>query len=272
MGGRPKGLRISKDGGQTKRITNQGDGGEQNRCREVNKNMCGLSWANQIRIMTDIKLNIKNLRKQIPQQVKLVAVSKTKPVPYILEAYNAGQRIFGENRVQELLKKKDLLPSDIEWHLIGHLQTNKVKLVIPFVSMIQSVDSYRLLKTINDEARKINRKINCLLQLHIAKEETKFGFSTREVNEMLDDSSFRTLDSVRICGLMGMATFTDDENTVRSEFHYLAECFRDLKTSRFPDNQYFTEISMGMSGDYIIAISEGSTMIRIGSLIFGERN
>jgi len=222
--------------------------------------------------MTDIELNIKNLREQIPPQVKLVAVSKTKPVSDILEAYNTGQRIFGENRVQELLNKKDLLPVDIEWHLIGHLQTNKVKLIVPFISMIQSVDSFRLLKTINDEARKINRKINCLLQLHIAREETKFGFSIQEVTEMIDDSSFRELDSVRICGLMGMATFTDDEKVVRSEFGYLAGCFRNLLSSRFSGNPDFKEISMGMSGDFYIAIEEGSTMIRIGSLIFGERN
>jgi len=222
--------------------------------------------------MTDIKLNISNLLKQIPSQVKLVAVSKTKPVSDILEAYNTGQRIFGENRVQELLNKKDLLPADIEWHLIGHLQTNKVKLIVPFISMIQSVDSFRLLKTINDEARKINRKINCLLQLHIAQEETKFGFSMQEVTEMIDDSSFWKFDSVRICGLMGMATFTDDGKVVRSEFRYLAGCFRDLLSSRFSDNPDFKEISMGMSGDFDIAIGEGSTMIRIGSIIFGGRN
>jgi len=222
--------------------------------------------------MTDIRSNIKYLLSQIPPQVKLVAVSKTKPVADILVAYNAGQRIFGENRVQELLKKKDLLPSDIEWHLIGHLQTNKVKLIVPFVSMIQSVDSFRLLKTINDEARKTGRTVNCLLQLHIAKEETKFGFSIQEVTEMLRDSSVRTLESIKICGVMGMATFTDDKDMVRAEFRYLADCFRKLKTDYFPGNPDFKEISMGMSGDFAIAISEGSTMVRIGSLIFGERN
>ena len=222
--------------------------------------------------MTGIELNIKNLREQIPPQVKLVAVSKTKAVSDIMVAYNTGQRIFGENRVQELLKKKDLLPADIEWHLIGHLQTNKVKLVVPFVSMIQSVDSFRLLKTINDEARKTGRIVNCLLQLHIASEETKFGFSFPEVTEMLVDSAFRTLDSIRICGVMGMATFTDDEDTVKGEFRYLADCFRKLKTAYFLNDAGFKEISMGMSGDFAIAISEGSTMVRIGSLIFGERN
>jgi pyridoxal phosphate enzyme (YggS family) len=222
--------------------------------------------------MTDIRSNIKYLLSQIPPQVKLVAVSKTKPVADILVAYNAGQKIFGENRVQELLKKKDLLPSDIEWHLIGHLQTNKVKLIVPFVSMIQSVDSFRLLKTINDEARKTGRTVNCLLQLHIAKEETKFGFSFQEVTDMLRDSSVRTLDSIKICGVMGMATFTDDKDMVRAEFRYLADCFRKLKTDYFPGNPDFKEISMGMSGDFAIAISEGSTMVRIGSLIFGERN
>jgi pyridoxal phosphate enzyme (YggS family) len=222
--------------------------------------------------MTDIRSNIKYLLSQIPPQVKLVAVSKTKPVADILVAYNAGQKIFGENRVQELLKKKDLLPSDIEWHLIGHLQTNKVKLIVPFVSMIQSVDSFRLLKTINDEARKTGRTVNCLLQLHIAKEETKFGFSFQEVTDMLRDSSVRTLDSIKICGVMGMATFTDDKDMVSAEFRYLADCFRKLKTDYFPGNADFKEISMGMSGDFAIAISEGSTMVRIGSLIFGERN
>lgn len=222
--------------------------------------------------MTDIRSNIKYLLSQIPPQVKLVAVSKTKPVADILVAYNAGQKIFGENRVQELLKKKDLLPSDIEWHLIGHLQTNKVKLIVPFVSMIQSVDSFRLLKTINDEARKTGRTVNCLLQLHIAKEETKFGFSFQEVTDMLRDSSVRTLDSIKICGVMGMATFTNDKDMVRAEFRYLADCFRKLKTDYFPGNADFKEISMGMSGDFAIAISEGSTMVRIGSLIFGERN
>lgn len=222
--------------------------------------------------MTDIRSNIKYLLSQIPPQVKLVAVSKTKPVADILVAYNAGQKIFGENRVQELLKKKDLLPSDIEWHLIGHLQTNKVKLIVPFVSMIQSVDSFRLLKTINDEARKTGRTVNCLLQLHIAKEETKFGFSFQEVTDMLRDSSVRTLESIKICGVMGMATFTDDKDMVRAEFRYLADCFRKLKTDYFPGNPDFKEISMGMSGDFAIAISEGSTMVRIGSLIFGERN
>lgn len=222
--------------------------------------------------MTDIRSNIKYLLSQIPPQVKLVAVSKTKPVADILVAYNAGQKIFGENRVQELLKKKDLLPSDIEWHLIGHLQTNKVKLIVPFVSMIQSVDSFRLLKTINDEARKTGRTVNCLLQLHIAKEETKFGFSFQEVTDMLRDSSVRTLESIKICGVMGMATFTNDKDMVRAEFRYLADCFRKLKTDYFPGNADFKEISMGMSGDFAIAISEGSTMVRIGSLIFGERN
>lgn len=222
--------------------------------------------------MTDIRSNIKYLLSQIPPQVKLVAVSKTKPVADILVAYNAGQRIFGENRVQELLKKKDLLPADIEWHLIGHLQTNKVKLIVPFVSMIQSVDSFRLIKTINDEARKTGRTVNCLLQLHIAREETKFGFSFSEVNEMLGDIASRTLDSIRICGVMGMATFTDDKDMVREEFRYLADCFRKLKTAYFINDEGFKEISMGMSGDFAIAISEGSTMVRIGSLIFGERN
>ena len=221
--------------------------------------------------MEDIKSNIKWILSQIPSRVKLVAVSKTKPVSDIMVAYNAGQRIFGENRVQELLKKKDSLPSDIEWHLIGHLQTNKVKFVIPFISMIQSADTYKLLGVINNEALKINRIVSCLLQVHIASEETKYGFSMPELEEMLNDDVFKTFRNIRLCGVMGMATYTDDEAKVRNEFAYLAECYNKLRRNYFIDDQYFNEISMGMSGDYLIAISEGSTMIRIGSLIFGER-
>jgi pyridoxal phosphate enzyme (YggS family) len=222
--------------------------------------------------MSDIARNIISLKKQLPAVVRLVAVSKTKSVSDILEAYNAGHRIFGENRVQELLSKKDLLPADIEWHLIGHLQTNKVRFIVPFISLVHSVDSFRLLKVINAEALKINKIVDCLLQFHIAREETKFGFSMAEVNEMAASPEFRHLDSVRICGVMGMATFTENEDQVREEFRYLADCYNNLRNSHFQGILSFREISMGMSGDFRIAIEEGSTMVRIGSIIFGERN
>jgi hypothetical protein len=215
--------------------------------------------------------NINSLRKQIPSSVKLVAVSKTKPVSVIMEAYNAGHRIFGENRVQELITKKEMLPDDIEWHLIGHLQGNKVKYIAPFVSMIHSVDSFKLLKTINSEARKINRIINCLLQFHIAAEETKYGFSFSEAEEMLTSEEFRLIDSVKICGVMGMATFTENSSQIRIEFRHLADCFVSLKNKYFSSDSSFSELSMGMSGDFTIAVEEGSTIVRIGSIIFGER-
>jgi pyridoxal phosphate enzyme (YggS family) len=221
--------------------------------------------------MTNIASNIRSLKQQIPSSVKLVAVSKTKPVSDILEAYNSGQRSFGENRVQELMQKKDLLPSDIEWHLIGHLQSNKVKLIVPFINMIHSVDSFRLIKIIDIEASRINRVVNCLLQIHIAEEETKFGFSMTEIHEMIRSEDFRILNSLRICGIMGMATFTEDTERIRKEFRYLAGCFNELREGYFAEEPSFREISMGMSGDFKIAIWEGSTIVRIGSLIFGER-
>lgn len=222
--------------------------------------------------MSDISKNIRTIKQTLPQGVKLVAVSKTKSIAEILEAYNAGHRCFGENRVRELMQKKDLLPSDIEWHLIGHLQTNKVKYIVPFVSMVESVDSFRLLRIIDTEAAKAGRRINCLLQIHIAEEETKFGFSMEELREMLENSDFQSLDHVTICGVMGMATFTGNKDKVRNEFRYLSKCFNDLKNDYFSGNKHFKEISMGMSGDFETAIGEGSTMVRIGSLIFGERN
>ncbi len=221
--------------------------------------------------MTDIASNISLLKTQIPSSVKLVAVSKTKPVGAILTAYNSGQRYFGENRVQELLNKVDLLPRDIEWHLIGHLQSNKVKYIVPFISMIQSVDSFKLLKNINSEASKINRVVDCLLQIHIASEETKYGFSMKELFEMAESQEFMNMKHVKICGVMGMATFTSDTGQVSKEFSYLADCFNSLKNRYFAGNHHFKEISMGMSGDYEIAIKEGSTIVRIGSIIFGER-
>ena len=222
--------------------------------------------------MPDIASNIRSLKQQIPPSVRLVAVSKTKPVSDILEAYNSGQKSFGENRVQEIVQKKDLLPSDIEWHLIGHLQSNKVRLVVPFISLIHSVDSFRLLKSIDFEASRINRVVKCLLQIHIAEEETKFGFSMDEINEMIRSEDFRKLNSLIICGVMGMATFTEDTERILKEFRYLAGCFNELRKGYFADEPGFTEISMGMSGDFKIAIGEGSTIVRIGSLIFGERN
>jgi PLP dependent protein len=221
--------------------------------------------------MSDIGDNISLLKQQLPSTVKLVAVSKTKPAGDILEAYNAGQRYFGENRVQELLGKKDLLPKDIEWHLIGHLQSNKVKFIVPFISMIQSVDSYKLLTTINAEASKINRVADCLLQIHIASEETKFGFSLKEIEEMAESHDYINMKYVRICGVMGMATFTSDTGLVSREFGYLKDCFNSLKNRYFFNSPHFIEISMGMSGDYKIALKEGSTIVRIGSLIFGDR-
>lgn len=221
--------------------------------------------------MSNIAGNINKLKSQIPASVNLVAVSKTKPVSDIMEAYNAGQRAFGENRVQEMVDKKDELPNDIEWHYIGHLQSKKTKLIIPFVYLIHSVDSFKLLSTINVEALKNSRIVDCLLQIHIAKEETKFGFNREEVIEMIVSEEFSDLKNVRIRGLMGMATFTDDNDLIRNEFRYLFELYKDLKNRYFGDISHFNEISMGMSGDYEIAIKEGSTIVRIGSNIFGER-
>jgi len=221
--------------------------------------------------MPGIAENITSIKQKILSSVKLVAVSKTRPVSDILIAYNTGQRYFGENRVQELLNKKDLLPGDIEWHLIGHLQSNKVKSIVPFISMIQSVDSYKLLQTINSEAIKISRVVDCLLQIHIAKEDTKFGFSMNELSELLESQEFLKMENVRLCGVMGMATFTSDTGQVRKEFSYLGDCLKTLKNRYFSGNSSFKEISMGMSGDYEIAVKEGSTIVRIGSLIFGER-
>ncbi|HNR43075.1 MAG TPA: YggS family pyridoxal phosphate-dependent enzyme [Bacteroidales bacterium] len=219
--------------------------------------------------MTDIASNIRSVKTALPPGVKLVAVSKAKSPAEILEAYNAGQRCFGENRVMELAGKKDVLPPDIEWHLIGHLQTNKVKYLVPFISMIESVDSFRLLKIIDNEASKVNRVISCLLQIHIAEEETKFGFTMDELYAMLENADLYKLRNVNICGVMGMATFTGNREQIRNEFRYLSKCFNDVRNTYFRDNENFKEISMGMSGDYEIAVEEGSTIVRIGSLIFG---
>ncbi|MBN2166036.1 MAG: YggS family pyridoxal phosphate-dependent enzyme [Marinilabiliaceae bacterium] len=220
-----------------------------------------MSIANQL-------LSVKN---QLPENVTLVAVSKTKSEELIMEAYNAGQRIFGENKVQELEKKYQSLPKDIQWHMIGHMQTNKVKYIASFVTLIHGVDSIKLLHIINKEGLKNNRRIPCLLQVHIAKEETKYGFSKAELNEFLNSEDYRALKWVQICGLMGMATFTNDESLIISEFRMLSAIFKELKNTKFSDEPYFKELSMGMSDDYHLAIDEGSTMVRIGSLIFGER-
>jgi PLP dependent protein len=221
--------------------------------------------------VTDIAGNIRQLKEHIPASVKIVAVSKTKPAEDLLSAYNAGQRIFGENRVQELLAKKNSLPADIIWHFIGHLQTNKVKQIVGVADTIESVDSFKLLTVINSEAAKSGIVAECLLQFHIAMEDTKFGFDMKEVLTMMGSYEYRAFANVRVCGVMGMATFTDDMRLVRKEFAYLRECFEGLKSKYFIEDPYFKEISMGMSGDYKVALEEGSTMVRLGSLIFGGR-
>ncbi|MFZ1581708.1 MAG: YggS family pyridoxal phosphate-dependent enzyme [Saprospiraceae bacterium] len=203
--------------------------------------------------------------------VKLVAVSKTKPISAIQELYAAGQRIFGENRVQEMTEKYNQLPKDIEWHLIGHLQKNKVKYIAPFVSMIHSIDSFELLEIVDLQAKINHRIIPVLLQFHIATEETKFGLSLTEAVDLMQMNIKDTLSNIKICGVMGMASFTEDLDLIRSEFHTLKNIFDNLKEKYFSDDLSFTEISMGMSGDFKIAIEEGSTMVRVGSAIFGKR-
>ncbi len=220
--------------------------------------------------MGTIEENIKELKIHIPQHVKLVAVSKTKTVEKIREAMQAGQYMFGENKVQELIEKQNDI-HDAQWHFIGHLQTNKVKYIVPFVQMIHSVDSFRLLEEINTQAKKCNRLLNCLLQIHIAREETKFGMTEEEAIHLLETPSLKELHHIRICGLMGIATYTNNENTVRGEFRGLADFFDRIRKTYFSGDASFCELSMGMSDDYKIAIEEGSTMVRIGSLIFGER-
>ena len=219
-----------------------------------------------------IKQNLLKFKSTIPPGVKVVAVSKTKPVEDIMEAYHGGQRIFGENKAQDLSAKFPQLPNDIDWHFIGHLQTNKVKMIASFVSVIHAVDSLKLLKEINKQAAKHERTIDCLLQFHIADESTKFGLNIKEAEDILNSEEYTLLKNIRIAGVMGMATYTEDESQVRKEFRNLVENFNLLKNNHFSDNECFHEISMGMSGDYQIAIDEGSTMIRVGTLIFGERN
>jgi len=203
-----------------------------------------------------------------PRGVKLVAVTKNQSPERILELYRQGHRIFGENRVQELLAKRDALPPDIEWHLIGHLQTNKVKYIAPFVHLVHSVDSLKLLREMDKQGRKHGRVLEGLLQFHIAREETKFGLSEAEARTILESAEFKALTHVRLCGVMGMATFTDDERQIRKEFRGLRNLFERLKEDYFAEAPHFREISMGMSGDWRIAVEEGSTMVRIGSLLF----
>ena len=219
----------------------------------------------------DLRENIKILKDSLPAHVTLVAVSKTKPPEQILEVYHAGHKIFGENRVQELITKAETLPDDIQWHMVGHLQSNKVKYIASFVHLIHSVDSLKLLTVINREAEKADRVINVLLQVHIATEETKFGLSEDEITGLLSSDEYSNLSWIRVKGLMGMATFTRDERVVREEFNYLSGIFRKTRDRFFREDPEFCELSMGMSGDYQIAIEEGSTMVRIGTIIFGER-
>ena len=222
-------------------------------------------------MMDSKSTNLQHVLDTLPDGVQLIAVSKTKPIEAVMELYNAGQRHFGENRVQELVDKYDVLPKDIQWHLIGHLQTNKVKYIAPFVSMIHSIDSFKLLKEVNKQAGKHNRVVDCLLQFHVAEESSKFGLDIRRAREILLDKSFVDMKHVRICGVMGMATFTEDENQIKKEFSELYRIFSDLKWEFFSIADHFKEVSMGMSGDYKMAIDEGSTMVRIGSLLFGPR-
>jgi len=215
-----------------------------------------------------ISTNIRAIKSSLPPHVTLVAVSKTKPEIDILEAYNAGQRIFGENKIQEMAAKYETLPKDIEWHMIGHVQSNKVKYMAPFVSLVHGVDSLKLLQEIDKQAKKHNRVIDCLLQMHVAEEETKFGMDENELCELLDSNDYKNLKNIQVKGLMGMATFTENQTQIKKEFDYLKSVFD--RTALNHSN--FQILSMGMSGDYQLAIECGSNMVRIGSSIFGERN
>ncbi|MNJ92032.1 hypothetical protein D3C87_96870 [compost metagenome] len=214
---------------------------------------------------------LSHLKQELPEEVTLVAVSKTKPAELVREAYDAGQRVFGENKVQELVDKWEVLPKDIEWHLIGHLQSNKVKYIAPFVSLIHSVDSFKLLQEINKQGEKNGRVIPCLLQFHVAQEETKFGLSFEEAEEILQSREFIEMENISIVGLMGMASFVENEEQIRDEFRNLHNYFAILKSNYFKYNPDFKVLSMGMSGDYKLAIDEGSNMVRVGSSLFGSR-
>ena len=218
--------------------------------------------------MMPISKNITALKENLPNHVSLVAVSKTKPVEEILEAYDTGHRVFGENKIQEMVHKWETMPKDIQWHMIGHVQRNKVKYMAEFVTLIHGVDSLKLLKEINKQAIKHNRIISCLLQIHIAEENTKFGLDEKELKELIISEEFNSMKNISIRGLMGMATFTQDQNQIRKEFRYLKSLFDQTKNTLLE----IDTLSMGMSGDYQIAVEEGSTMIRIGSSIFGARN
>lgn len=221
--------------------------------------------------MGHISQTIKSLHNSLPKGVTLVAVSKFHPNEAILEAYDAGQRIFGESRATELVSKAKSLPTDIKWHFIGHLQTNKVRMIMPHTSLIQSVDSERLLQLINSEAARIGRKIDVLLQVHVAQEETKFGFSPQELISLASSGQLQKYESVRICGIMGMASNTDDINRIKDDFKAIVQTFNDIKALNLAGNEHFTVISMGMSDDHQLAIEYGSNMVRIGSTIFGYR-
>lgn len=218
-----------------------------------------------------VATNLQQIRKNIPQNVQLVCVSKFHPDEAIIAAYNAGERVFGESKVQELTGKFERLPKDIHWHFIGHLQTNKVKYIVPFVELIHGVDSEKLLVEINKQAAKINRKVSCLLQVHIATEESKFGFDENEIIQMFKKHRPEDFEYIRFCGVMGMATFTNNQTQVIKEFSHLKDIFDHLKSAVFHASSDFKEISMGMSDDYLPAIECGSTMVRIGSSIFGSR-
>ncbi|PZX94600.1 YggS family pyridoxal phosphate-dependent enzyme [Flavobacterium aquariorum] len=217
-----------------------------------------------------IQQNLLDIKSTLPKHVTLVAVSKTKPVPDLMEAYNAGQRVFGENKIQEMVEKWEQMPKDIEWHMIGHVQTNKVKFMTPFVSLIHGVDSLKLLEEINKQASKNNRVIDCLLQIHIAEEESKFGLDEEELSALLASPTFKEMKNIRIVGLMGMATFTDNQDQIKKEFSHLKSVFDGLQSLQTANCKLQT-VSMGMSGDYQLAIACGSTMVRIGSSIFGGR-
>ncbi|MCC9064432.1 YggS family pyridoxal phosphate-dependent enzyme [Flavobacterium piscisymbiosum] len=217
-----------------------------------------------------IQSNLNTIKASLPENVTLVAVSKTKPVPDLMEAYEAGQRIFGENKIQEMADKYEEMPKDIQWHMIGHVQSNKVKFMAPFVSLVHGVDSLKLLQEINKHALKNNRTIDCLLQIYIAEEESKFGLDENELNELLSSSEFKEMKNIRILGLMGMATFTEDQKQIKKEFTHLKSIFDSIKSLK-SENCNLNTISMGMSGDYKLAIECGSTMVRIGSSIFGGR-
>lgn len=217
-----------------------------------------------------IQTNLQRIKSTLPENVTLVAVSKTKPVSDLMQAYEAGQRIFGENKIQEMVEKWEQMPKDIQWHMIGHVQTNKVKFMAPFVSLIHGVDSLKLLQEINKQAQKNNRIIDCLLQIHIAEEETKFGFDEEELEILLNSIEFQEMKNIRILGLMGMATFTDNQEKVKQEFTHLKAIFDSIQMQSVPTLNFST-LSMGMSGDYKLAIECGSNMIRVGSSIFGSR-